>query len=267
MSRKKSRAKDLKKQRWAGIVSLILALAMIVSLLGAYLSQRVASPDEPTIGDVAELQPENYMDYYREEIRIIESYLEENDPDEDILLQLSENYRYLIIFQQAFSDNEQEMQQLQEKLIAVQKSLIELDPDNVDYRLRLIDHYLRNNEEEKVILAEIDQLIDLLRENPDPLTHLILVGMLSSLGDLQTYDEELNWLHIYLGDKVEQGVASNEEYFYYAVLIGEYRADYVTAEQILQIVINDEEEDSPIHEQAISYLEYIQTEGSKVVLD
>ena len=38
---KKERPRNLKNQRWAGIVAAILALGMVVSLVGAYIGQAV----------------------------------------------------------------------------------------------------------------------------------------------------------------------------------------------------------------------------------
>ncbi len=273
MSRKKNRAKDLKKQRWAVIVASVLALAMIVSLIGALgvgfgqqdvISDNLIGPgnDEP-----GEIQPEDYVKYYREEIELLERHLEDNEPSEEILLQLLENYRYLIIIKQVYFDQQDMVEELHQELVAIQKNLIELDSENPEYRLSLIEHYFNNHEDEQVIMREVVQLLEIIREKPDPLVHLILINMLQAMDDTEVYEEELFWLYSYLEEKIEQEIATNEEKFYYAVLIGEYMDDHVTAKQLLETILDNADEDSQVFEQAASYLEHIQSEDEKIVLD
>jgi hypothetical protein len=250
------RAKDIKKQRWAGIIAAVLALAMIVSLVGAYLAQRGGSSDETAPEQQADLQPDDYVDHYQGEIERLEQYLEEHEPTEAVLLELSENYRSLVFIQEVFFDDEAKLQSYRENLISVYDQLIEMSPDKALYRMELAYLLFDKGDEDKVD-QEIETIGQMLHKDADARTHLALIELLSSMEREQLLEEEIAWLQSYLEDEIFAGRADNEDQFYYAVLKGEYLGQKSEAEAILQDIIDEESEDSSLYAEAVNYLDYL----------
>lgn len=257
MARKKVRTKDLKKQRWAGIVAAVLALGMIVSLVGVYLGQAAMGGRSTLPEQHTEPQPEDYLVYYQGQVDRLEEYLEENEAGEPILLELAENYRYLSFIQQVFFDNQEVVEEYDLRMISIYKSLVDLEPANLQYRLELVNLYLEKEENRELIDEEILFLQEQLREAPDPVVHLSLVGLLSSAGEEELMQDEAAWLYTYLEDRVTGGVADNEERFYYAVLLGEYLDNPEAAKIILDNILEQEDEESNIYQEALSYRDYL----------
>ncbi len=263
MAKSKPRARDLKKQRWAGIVAGILALAMVVSLVGVYISQALMGRQQAELpAQQAEQQPEDYLAYYQQQIDSLELYLEENEPTEAVLLELADNYRYLVYIKQMFFDDQEELDKAEDKLTAVYRSLIELDPNNPQYRLELINFQLVKDQDE-LAGEQIAVLLGQLHEQPDPLYHLSLVGLLNSiketkpdLGELAA--EEILWLQVYFEEIQQVGSLSGQDRFYYAVLLGEYLDQREAAEELLALILEQEEEDSKVYQDALSYRDYLQ---------
>ncbi len=256
MAKNRVRIKDIKKQRWAGIIAAVLALAMIVSLVGVYLAQRGEKSEEAFPEQQAELQPEDYVEHYQGEIERLEQYLEEREPTEAVLLELSENYRSLVFIQEVFFDDEAKLQGYREHLISVYNQLIEMNPDNVLYRMELV-HLLFDKGDEDKVDQEIGSIRQMLHKDADARTHLALIGLLSSMEWEQLLEEEIAWLQSYLEDEIFAGRADNEDQFYYAVLKGEYLGQKSEAEAILQDIIDEESEDSSLYAEAVNYLEYL----------
>ncbi len=262
MAKSKPRARDLKKQRWAGIIAAILALAMVVSLVGVYLSQALLGNQQPALpGQQAELQPEDYLAHYQQQVDSLELYLEDNEPTEAVLLELADNYRYLVYIRQMFFDDQDALDKAQDRLAAVYLSLVDLEPDNPQYRLELINFYLGIDQED-IATEQIAVLLGQLHEKPDPLYHLSLVGMLSSiketkpdLGELAA--KEINWLQAYFTEMQEAGSLSGQDRFYYAVLLGEYLKEREAAEELLSLILEQEEEDSKVYQDAFGYRDYL----------
>jgi flagellar basal body-associated protein FliL len=263
LAKSKPRARDLKKQRWAGIIAGILALAMVVSLVGVYLSQAFMGNRQAELpAQPAEQQPEDYLAYYQQQIDNLELYLEENEPTEAVLLELADNYRYLVYIRQMFFDNQEELATAESNLTEVYRSLIELKPDNPQYRLELINFQLLNDQDE-LAAEQIAVLLGQLHQQPDPLYHLSLVGMLNSiketkpeLGGLAA--EEIQWLQVYFEEMQEDGTLSGQDRFYYAVLLGEYLDQQEAAEELLALILEQEDEESKVYKDALSYRDYLQ---------
>jgi len=263
LAKSKPRARDLKKQRWAGIVAGILALAMLLSLVGVYISQALMGNQQTALPEQqAEQQPEDYLAYYQQQIDSLELYLEENEPTEAVLLELADNYRYLVYIQQMFFDDQEELDQAEGKLTAIYLSLIELEPDNPQYRLEMINLLLGDDQDE-LATEQIAFLLGRLREQPDPLYHLSLIGMLNSvketkpdLGELAA--EEIQWLNVYFEEMQEAGSLSGQNRFYYTVLLGEYLDQREAAEKLLALILEQEEADSKVYQDALSYRDYLQ---------
>jgi flagellar basal body-associated protein FliL len=259
----------LKKQRWAGIIAGILALAMVISLVGVYISQALMSDRQAALpSQPAEQQPEDYLAYYQQQIDNLELYLEENEPTEAVLLELADNYRYLVYIRQMFFDDQEALEEAESKLNAVYRSLIELKPDNPQYRLELINFQLINDQDEPAA-EQIAVLLGQLHQKPDPLYHLSLVGMLNSiketkpeLGELAA--EEIQWLQVYFEEMQEAGTLNGQNRFYYAVLLGEYLDQQEAAKELLALILEQEDEESKVYQDALSYKDYLQPAEDEV---
>lgn len=262
MAQRKIRAKDLKKQRWAGIVAAILAFGMLVSLAGVYIGQAVRDRGAVVPEQQGEPEPEDYLAYYQGEVDRLESYLEEHQAGEAVILELIENYRYLSFVQQVFFDNLEILEEYNARQVSLMNTLIELEPEKPLYRLELINLYLEKGNAQGLIDEEVAFLIELLREKPDPLFHLSLIGLLASNGDEELVRDEVEWLYLYLEERVAEGLADNEELFYYAVLIGEYTDDAAAAEEILSTILEQEDEGSIVYQDTLDYLNYLKSENN-----
>ncbi len=265
MAKKKVRAKDLKNQRWAAIVAAVLALGMLLSLLGVYIGQVVGgggSNESPAIPQQqAEPQPEDYLAFYEEEVQRLEAYLDEHDPTVPVLLELAENYRYLVFIQQVFFEDEAAVEESRQNLTTVFTDLIDMEPENLGHRLEMIN--LQIEMEEKEAAADgITYLSDLLHEEPNPAIHLSLINLMVSTDFPAETEEEITWLYNYLSEKVDAGEADSEDRFYLAVMVGEYLSDTDTATEILEEILAEVEEDSPVYQDVLSYLAYLQADDS-----
>jgi hypothetical protein len=260
LAKKKVRAKDLKNQRWAAIVAAILALGMLLSLVGVYIGQAVSGGNEAPVNpeQQAELQPEDYLAYYEEEVERLEVYLEEHEPTVPVLLELAENYRYLVFIQQVFFEDETAVETSRQKLTAIFTALIDMEPENLSHRLEMINLQLEM-EEEETAADGITLLLDLLHEEPNPVIHLSLINLMVSNDFNAGTEEEITWLYDYLTEKIETGEADNEDRFYLAVLYGEHLNDSGAATELLESILAEEEESSPVYQQVLSYQEYLQS--------
>jgi hypothetical protein len=263
LAKKKVRAKDLKNQRWAAIVAAILALGMLLSLLGVYIGQAVGSRNEGPVApqQQTEPQPEDYLAYYEEEVQRLEAYLDEHDSTVPVLLELAENYRYLIFIQQVFFENEAAVEASRNNLASIFTELIAMEPENLGYRLEMINLKLEM-EEEAAVADEIASLLNVLREEPNPVIHLSLINLMTSAGLTEGTEEEIAWLYEYLSERSDTGEAGSEDRFYLAVIYGEYLNDADTATELLEELLAEEEEDSPVYQDVLSYMAYLQTGDS-----
>ncbi len=260
MAKKKVRAKDLKKQRWAAIVAAVLALGMLVSLVGVYIGQAFGGGNDnfATPEQQEEPQPEDYLAYYKEEVQRLEAYLDEHDPTVPVLLELAENYRYLVFIQQMFFEDEAAVETSRQNLTSVFNDLIDLEPENLSHRVEMINLQLEM-EAEEAATDGISLLLDHLHEDPNPVIHLSLINIMISNGFTDGTDEEIDWLHSYLSEKADTGEADTEDRFYLAVLFGEYMSDTNAATELLEEILAEEEEESPVYQDALGYLEYLQS--------
>ncbi len=262
MAKSKPRARDLKKQRWAAIIAGILAVAMIVSLVGVYISQALMGNQQPDLPEQQTAQqPEDYLAYYQQQIENLELYLEENEPTEAVLLELADNYRNLIYIRQMFFDDQDELDKAVYNLTAVYHSLIEFEPENPRYRLELINFYL-GIDQDNAATEQIAVLLSKLHKKPDPLYHLSLVGILNSVGETKPEigglaATEILWLQSYFNELQAAGTLSGQDRLYYAVLLGEYLEQREDAEELLALILEQEEEDSQVYQDALSYRNYL----------
>jgi len=261
LARKKVRARDLKKQRWAGIVAAILALGMVLGLFGPNVYHAIFGSGTTLPDQQSEPEPQDYLDYYEGEVERLESQLEDNEGSEALLLELAENYRYLIVVQQVFFNNEDAIADYQERLIDVYSSLTSVAPSNMQYRLELAYLFFEGSEDRSKMLDEASEISDFLRLNPDPLYHLSLIQLLDLAGESEMAINEAQWLESHLEEKISEGTADNDERFYYAVLLGEYLGNTTSAKLILEEVIEEESEESRLYQNALAYLQFFQAES------
>lgn len=260
MARNKVRAKDIKKQRWAGIVAAILALGMLISLVGVYIGQSVGGSRASLPEQQAELQPDDYLEHYENEVERLELYLEEHEATEAVLLELVENYRYLTYIQQIFFDDQDSLVGYNERLVDIYETLIEMAPDKAQPRLDLLNLHIEQGADQSLIAEQIALLQEMLRDEPDPMSNLTLISLLSSSGEVEMAQEEAQWLLTYLEDRVVSGLADNEERFYLAVLLGEYLDDRTQALTIIDEILAVEDEESAVYLEASNYRNYVESD-------
>lgn len=267
MAKKKVRAKDLKKQRWAAIVAAILALGMIVSLVGVYLVQAIGGGTPTALpSQQSEPQPEDYLVHYQDEVDRLESYLDEHDATAPVLLELAENYRYLAFIHQFFFEDEDSAEQVNAKLVDLYDSLIDLEPNNTAYRLELVNLYFERGSDESLIIEQARQLSALLEDEPHTRTHLALIEILNMVEDQEFASEELTRLVEYFEENKTLEGTDSEELFYYAVTVGEYLGERSKARDALERIFEIEDDESAIYQQARSYLDMIE-EAEESALD
>jgi len=238
LARNKVRAKDLKKQRWAGIVAAILAFGMLLGLFGPNVYHAIFGNNTPVPNQQqTEPQPEDYLAYYSGEVERLETYLDQNEPTIPMLLELAENYRSLVFIQQVFFEDTEAVEQSRQNLASVFSTLVEMDPESTEYRLELINLHQELGKEENLVEAEINDLLELLHEEPNLRVHLSLLNLLGTMGSEEKATEEIEWVHSYLEPRYSEGSTDSEESYYYAVLLGEYLGERDMALSILNEIM------------------------------
>ncbi|MFO7952647.1 MAG: hypothetical protein R6U91_07590 [Bacillota bacterium] len=255
---KKEQPKTLKRQRWAAVVAAILAFGMIVSAVGAYLSQGLGQEGSVLPDQQEDPEPEDYLAYYEDEVERLENYLDEHESSPVILRELAENYQFLVFIKQVYFDDQEAVREYRERMVSIYESLIEKEPDMPEHRYELINLYVELQEEDELIEEELTVLLDTLHENPDPRIHMSLIETLAVIEKEEKITEEVNWLQNHLEQKVAEGVADNEERYIYAVLLGEYLEDSDKAEIILEDILEEEEGDTRIYQAARQYLSFLE---------
>ncbi len=257
---KKEAPKTLKQKRWAAIVAGILAFGMLVSAVGAYLGQGLGQEGAVLPDQQADPEPEDYLAHYESEVERLENYLEEHEPTAVVLRELAENYQFLVFIKQVYFEDQESVQEYKERMVSIYETLTEKEPDEPEHRYELINLYLETQKEEELVDREIAVLLDILRENPDPMIHLSLVETLSAAGEEEKVQEEVNWLKDYLEKRVSEGAADNEQRYIYAVLLGEFLEDPGTAEVILKDILDEESEGSRLYQAASQYLSFLEAD-------
>lgn len=241
----------------------LLAFVFVFSLVGYGVWGNLFGDTQGShIDPQAELQPEDYLNYYEAEIEKLEIYLAEHEATEPVLSELAENYRYLIFVRQLFfNDDEEPLDEYHGRMVSLFEQLTEISPDNLQYRLELINLYMELGYDEQKIAGEVAVARALLREDPNPVAHISFIGLLSSAGEIEKMNEEVEWLQEHFEEAKAEGVLDNEGLFYYSVLLGEYRADQDAAKALLEVIMEEEDSDSPLYQEALNYLNYLRPEN------
>ncbi len=260
MAKKTERPKDLKKQRWAAIVAAILAFGMIASVVGGYLGHALGGEGAGLPQQQAEPEPEDYLAHYEGEVKRLEEHLKEHEPSPAVLQELAENYRYLSLIHQLYFDDPEAVAEYQNRLISLYDDLVDLEPDNLNYRLELISLYQEQQKDEALIMQEVAILKKLLRDDPNPSVHFSLIAVLEAGEMEELHQQEVEWLFDYLQPKIDQETADSEEQLYYAIMLGEYQDEPETSISLLEGIMEAESEDTWVYREAQNYLNYLQTE-------
>lgn len=242
--------KSIRKQRWAAVIAGVLALGMLVSSVFIYFNSvagRNATPDQ-------DWSLEDYLEYYQSNVNQMEAYIEEHGPTTAVLESLLEGYNYLIMFQQ-ISGGSEDISALQNKMVGVYQSLIELAPSELRYRLELLYAYKSIEADQEMILEQAVILGDLLRESPKSTVHLQLINFLASINEEQLLEEEISWFSTYLEQRIEDDTADNVDRYCLAILAAEYLDDIETAYAQIDLILETEEEGSSLYSEAKQYLD------------
>ncbi len=284
-NKKPKRRKDIKQQRWASVVAAVLAFGMVLSvaIVGLdYILGRDRSPAQ-------EMTAEDYLEFYTENVENLEAFIEEFGPTTAVLEQLAESYSGLIMIRQIFFDDAEKVKENERGLAQVYQSLIELEPEDPRYYLELLNiyHTIDNSDERILELAstlsellrqepnpthtlsllhfylqaELDELIEeeasilseLLRREPDP-NHTISLLWIYKQSELdELLQDEAAWLKDYLEDKLSAEEVDNHDRFLYGVLLGEYLGDEEAALAQIELILEEEEEDSELYKSSADY--------------
>lgn len=254
-----SKRKD-RKQRWAGIIAGVLAGAMALSAIAAYAGHLFNREPADPAGPEQALDLDEYRTHYAGEIERLKNYIEEYGPAVGVLEELCRNYHLLIQIERiADPIDEAKVQGYEGELKRFSRDLVELEPDNPEYRLQLLVYYREFGEAEEVIVAEIEPLRRLLHENPAPLSTLKLIGFVKLLERQEAIlDQESAWLREYLEQREASGNLDSENRYYYAFLLGEYLEEEQAAREQLALIMEAESKESDAYLAAQGYLERLQ---------
>ena len=267
MAGKKSRVKrkDLRKQRWAGIIAGILALAMAISAIAAYAGHLLDRGSSGDPGQEQQIDSQAARKMCLDEIERLKKYIDDMETTAPVLGRLVEYYAFLIQLEEEEGEekrvSEETLQGYRDDLLFYNHELVELEPKQPLHRLQLLENYHKYGGSETVIAGEIDVLRALIHENPSPSSSLMLIGfMKSSKQQEEMIAEEAAWLKDHLEQLEAEDKLDSENRYYYAYLMGEYLDDIQTAKEQLGLIMKEEPEESSIYSAAKGYLEQLEKE-------
>lgn len=262
MAQKKETKRNIKKNRVAAIVAAILALGMILStatFVGGPMLLEIFAKDRSNPPG-SEWDLEAYREQFIADIENLEDYVAEFGPSVAVLENLAENYANLIMIEQTFYDEPDTVKGYQQKLLGAYRDLIDLEPEEPFYRLRLLAAYLEAEEDEAVVREEVEILTGMLHDNPDPVYSMQFIYLLQELQYEAEAREETTWLKEYLNARLSGDDTDNTERLYYAYLLAEYDADKEGALEQLGIILDEEEAESDLYKQAELYRDQLLAE-------
>lgn len=242
--------KNLKQSRAAAIIAAILAFGMLVSSVTLYIGYISRDKNESS-GNEWDL--EAYRDQFIDTIENLESYVEEFGGNVAVLSNLTENYQNLIVIQQMFFDEPEVLKGYQQKLLGVHEALVELEPDEAQYRLQLLGASKVMDVDEAVFLEHAIILRDMLREKPAPPFSLSLIQVLQEWEQEDMLQEEIAWLKEHLEVKLAGDAWDNYDRLYYAYLLGTFQDDKAAALAHLELILEEEEETSELYQMTERY--------------
>ncbi|HOP69252.1 MAG TPA: hypothetical protein PLS32_05695 [Bacillota bacterium] len=206
---------NIRGSRWATIIIVIVVIAMAGSTLPFFLGNFIsgARKSGDLTPDAFKQSIQEVKEQLEQQAKQLEDYIDEYGPTEATLANLAGIYYQLINYQDILDP--EKTPPYQEKLLQTYQDLVELAPDNLEYRFNMVLAY-QGVEKEEEARAEAEALMEVLEprleENPD-----------------------------------------NRERYYYAVLLGEFEDDPEAALEILNVILETEHEGSGVYNSAGRY--------------
>lgn len=256
--KKKVNRRDVRGKRWAAVIAAVLALAMALSAIAAYSGHLLGRGGDDTADPGQQIDLDAYREYYSEEIKRLEKYIDDIGATAPVLGELVQYYDILIrIEEEKGSVPEETLQGYRDSLIEYSRELVEMEPDKAEHRLQLLGYYDKFDGDAAVMAGEIEALRGLLRENPDPLSTLMLIGFAKSSGQEEVAGEEAARLEEHFEQLEAAENLDSKERYYYAYLLGEYLDRVREAEKQLTLIMEKEPEESSEYIAARGYLEQL----------
>ncbi len=209
-----SERKGTGKKPWVGIVALVLALAMILSLfftglmgVGGIPGADEQNGEEITTVDELYRQAEN-----------LESHIEEYEANPTILRRLASTYFELEFYAameepNEHEDEDEEEEDYMEKAARAAEEALEMEPDNPETYVLIYEIYREMGKEEQAA-EKAEEAEELLRE------------------------------------LLDEDPADNLNRFYYSIILELHHGDIEAAKEQMEKILETEPEGSPLHEEA-----------------
>ncbi len=222
MARKKVRKSN--KSAWIMVIAMVVAVVMILSTAVYYYLDYLKDPEHSDTGDdQIDLQQQLMAEQKRllQEAEQLEQYIEEYSPETAVLDRLGSIYTTLAGYADWLEDSENGPAYM-EKAAGVYRSLVEMEPEQVQYRFLL---YSACNGLE---LEETGQQADSLKQLVE--------------------------------QKLAGGTLENSDRFYYALILDQEDGNRQGALDQLAVILNTEPEESSLHSYAQGYREQLESE-------
>lgn len=263
MANKKRKNKRMdRRQRWAAIIALVLAVAMALSAIGAYAGHLLSRGDAGTVDPGQQVDPEAMREYCLERIASDEKYIEEHGPKVGVLSELCECYRLLLQMERSAEEaDEAAVAEYESGLKRYSRDLVELEPDKPQYRLDLLKLYRETGEDDDTIAGEIKALRKVLRKKADPGTSLELIRfMKSSEQPEKIINDEIARLKDHFKGLTAEEKMTGIDRYYYAVLLGDHLEKRAAALEQLDLILETESPEGELYKAAEYYREVLQEE-------
>ncbi|GEM_PF-3287941 len=200
------------KKPWVGIVALVLALAMIVSLFFTGLMGLGGIPG----ADEQNGEQITTVDELYREAENLENHIEEYGPNPTILRRLASVY-FELDFYAAMEDpdvpEDEEEEDYMQKAGRAAEEALEMDPDNPENYVLIYEIYRGMGKEDQAA-EKAEEAEELLRE------------------------------------LLEEDPADNLNRFYYSIILELHREDIEAAKEQMEKILETEPEGSPLYEEA-----------------
>lgn len=259
----KTRRTSFRQRRAAIIIASLLALGMVLSVVLIYadymFSDRPARPGDDL--DQFRKHYEQEREYYEQQVANLKEALDITDnPSPALLRDIAAYYRDLVeiqLFLQHFEDETDLLEGYRDELVKTYRDLLEMEPHDIGLRKEFLNIYYNLVDDPAAALEIALSLRDMLRENPQTLDYVEMILIMNHLEKDEFVDEESAWLREYFEDMLSAGEMENLDRYYYAFLLGNILDEPDLAREQLILILDTEEEESALYNQAKSYLEFM----------
>ena len=261
MAKKKPGKKKMdRRQRWAAIIALVLAVAMALSAIGAYAGHLLSRGDAGAVDPGQQIDPETMRDYCLKRIDGDEKYIDEHGPKVGVLNELCECYSLLIQLERSAEEpDEAAVEGYEESLKQYRCALVELEPANPQHRLDLLYLYQEIGEDDDTIAGEIKALRKILHKDADPRLSLALIGfMKSSEQPGKIIDKEIAWLQDYFESLAAEDRLTGADRYHYALLLDGHLEKKAAALEQLGLILETESPEGELYKAAEYYRNTLQ---------